>query len=541
MQFGRVSMLYIDQPAIYSAAFPSYAFLSGIFYWVWNAIGLPINFYTYNAFHNLTSTFALVALVGLFFQTAANRREGALRTNITLTLLALTPFVIDIAHLRPEPMGLAATIGAILAFHRASQCARTVVWFYLTAGLLLGLAVTMHPSLVVSSGMTALAALIMLLRRGKILLSLQASMAGVVVPALVVGWYLANLPQSVDMLFFEVNQRSATLSGIGSSVMVILDYLLFAAPAGASLEVKAYNAVLFGGLVISMVAALVLLLAALRTGWRSLSEVEFLCTAFFLGALLNTFIDPSGRTQLYVVMSCAAVLMVGMMVPRCSDAVIFHVGTVPDVSINSATAIAGIMVLAVLFNPMAHVSKRYLYTTPRYHGPTANALVRPALAKGDALFFTTDQFLPPFIDLVKETYESLGEGTGDIAAYWVLPYMHGRPALERQTISALVCFLVRHDGDHIVWGLRKDLVRFEKGKPKRASIRLVNRFRSYRIEFQVAEILYEFHDGYFLAGRVLSLTESMDSEGRSTENLYYQFPNDAPGCQDQGASTGKLG
>jgi hypothetical protein len=528
MQFGRVSMLYIDQPALYSAAFPSYAYLSGIFYQVWDAVGLPINFFVYNAFHNLTATLLLAVAVRLLFHTATSRPEGALRANVTLTLLALSPYVIDVAHLRPEPIGLAATIGAILAFAIASRARDSGTGLYMLSALLLGLAVTMHPSLTVISGLTGLAALVLLLRRGMLRDALLAVFAGLLVPALVVGWYLANLPQSVDMLFYEVNQRAATLEGIGASLKVILENVLLTQPAGASIEVKAYNAILFGGLAVSMIAALTMLLAVLLKRLQAIGDAELLCAVFFVGAVLNTTMDPSGKTQLYVVLSCASALMVGMLVRR--QEVMTDIGAVAVSPTGTvlAGAVACVMALTVLFNPLAHVSKRILYSTPRYHGLTASALVRPALAKGDALFFTTDQFLPPFVDLVNDTYK----GEADVEAHWVLPYMHGRPDLERQAVSALTCFLARRHGERIVWGLRKDLVTFDEGSPRRATIRVVTRFRSFRIEFEVADILYEFHNGYFVAGRVLALTETLDGEGKPTDALYYRHPGQAPGCED---------
>jgi hypothetical protein len=529
MQFGRVSMLYIDQPAIYSAAFPSYAYISGIFYQIWDAVGLPINFFVYNAFHNLTATLLLAAVVGLLFHTATSRPEGALRANVSLTLLALSPYVIDVAHLRPEPIGLAATIGAILAYESASRARTSGTGLYMLTALLLGLAVTMHPSLTVTSGVTALAALVLLLRRGRVRVALLSAAAGLLVPALVVGWYLANLPQSVDMLFFEVNQRTATLEGIGASLMLILDYILFTVPVGASVAIKAYNAILFGGLALSMIAALTMLLAVLLKRLKAIGDAELLCAAFFVGAFLNTTMDHSGRTQLYVVLSCASVLMVGMLVRRNEVMEDIRAVAVSPTGTVLAGAVACVMALAVLFNPIVHVSKRMILSAPRYHGLTANALVRPALSKGDALFFTTDQFLPPFVDLVKDTYK----GEADIAAYWVLPYMHGRPDLERHAVSALTCFLARRHGERIVWGLRKDFVTFDKGSPRRATIRLVTRFRSFRIEFEVEDILYEFHDGYFVAGRVLALTETLDGEGKPVDTMYYRHPGHAPGCEEQ--------
>ncbi|MBT4489609.1 MAG: hypothetical protein HOC72_18865, partial [Rhodospirillaceae bacterium] len=528
MNFGLVSMFYIDHPALYSAAFPSYPFLSGLFFTVWDAVGLPINFFVYNAFHNLTMTFVLLGIIYLLFRTAESRREGSLRVNIGLSLLAISPYIIDAAHLRPEPLGLAATIGAIIAFRRADLARGSGRGGYALAALLLGLAITMHPSLTVTAGLTAFAALVILLRRGMIGTSILAIIAGLIAPAVVIGWYLANLPESTAMLFFEVNQRSSTLSGLGASFKGILDYILFASTANASVAVKLFNAVLFAVLSLSIVLALVMFWTVYRNRRVKLEVAEVLCGAFFFGALFNTLIDPSGRTQLYVVLSCASVLMLAMLV-RWPSAERY----VPEQGHNAVSTVlpgivAAAMILAVLFNPIAHISKRLVFPTLRYHGLTANALVRPYLQKGDALFFTTDQFLPPFVDLVADTYS----GNADIDAFWIFPYMHGRPDLEHRAVNALVCFLARRQGERIVWGLRKDFVALDPSDPKRVTIRIVDRFRAFRVEFEMAENLYEFHDGYFLAGRVLTFSEVFDNTSKATNALLFRAPDHAPGCSD---------
>jgi len=268
---------------------------------------LPINFYVYNAFHNLVLVGVLAAFVSLLFTTARNGREGALRSNICLALLAVSPYILDLGHLRPEPMGFVAIIGAILAFHSVGQAGgvatprRAGTLLYLFSALLLGLAVTMHPSLVVTAGLTALAALVLLLRRGDIRTSVWAILAGLIPPLLAVAWYLANLPESVDMLFYEINKRGADIEGIGKSMMDVFGYITLALPPDASIVVKVYQAGLYWTLVLCVLAVLVMLVVryAKRRTFTvpPFGDAEILCTTFFVAALANAFIDPSGRTQ----------------------------------------------------------------------------------------------------------------------------------------------------------------------------------------------------------------------------------------------------
>jgi len=202
--------------------------------------------------------------------------------------------------------------------------------------------------------------------------------------------------------------------------------------------------------------------------------------------------------------------------------------------------VSSALVFAVLFNPLVHISKRLIFSEPRYHGLTAIEKVRPRLLNGDALFITGDQFLPPFVDLFMDTYGGkAGMEAPKIEAHWVLPYMHGRPGLDRRAISALVCFLAQRRGERLVWGVRRNLIAFDDDKRKLATIHLVTRHRGFRIEFEVDDIFYEFHDGYFVAGRVLSLTETTDNEGRATNAVLYRHPDDAPGCLNPGVPKNK--
>tara|TARA_R110002167_G_scaffold45545_2_gene136836 strand:- start:3273 stop:4322 length:1050 start_codon:yes stop_codon:yes gene_type:complete len=344
---------------------------------------------------------------------------------------------------------------------------------------------------------------------------------------LVLAWYQLHAPVSFEMLFHHVGQRSPAADAIGVSYVRIWEYATMQAGGLVGLAVKAYWAICFAVLLFSTVVGLALLLRLFsayrhREGDARL-DLMMLCGCLLLGVCLNTLIDLSSRVQIYTVHAVAAILAMAVLLPaaRADLASSTVVASVPGRLV--AATVALLCVLAVLFNPITHVSKQILFSTPRYDAMVASRLVRSVLQPGDALFFTSDRHLPAFVDLVAETYA----GEARFPAHWVLPFVHGSRAYEAKTVDAFVCFVARRASAPVVWGLDARYVESVSGQPTVSTIRIDTSHRLLAVDFARSETIYEFFDGVFVRGVVQSIREVRGYDGRESGALLYPAAENA--------------
>lgn len=495
---GSVSVKYFDVFHEVFIGLPSYTYLTGVFYNVWSLFGLPINYFTFGAFHFLVVSGLLIASVCFLRVTAQNQSTGIGRANIFLAALGASPFVLDMPHLRPEPAGILATVAAALAYHYAAGATKHSALLFALAGFLIGLAMTMHPTLTVASGVVALAAIFITLRKGAIKFTVLATASGLVVPAVILFWYLRHYPTSFEMLMEHVSTRSPSLSGMGQGWTNMVAYATMQLPTSAGVATKLYYATIFTSLIIAIMVAIFMTVRAFMGQRRIglLGDSRIIGLVFFIAVLVNTSIDRSARLQIYSVLSFAAIwVAVSFLDLWTESSEQVQPGGKKAISF-SLVICASAMVVAVLFNPITHISKRVLLEVPRYSGTTANSRVRQNLRAGDAVFSTNDRFLVPFIDLAEKTYRQ--EAT--VEAFWILPFVIGNKDLEQRTVGKLVCYVEQRAGKNIIWGLAKrNITNFASNKD-RLSIRISTRYRILTVDFNVSENYYEFHDGLYVRG-----------------------------------------
>ena len=312
MTHGDIGFLYIQTFHEFFLTLPPYAFLHGLFYLAWDSIGLPINYYTYKVSHLLALN-ALIAAsaVFIFSNPAASRAVKISRTCLLLILLGVTPFTLDIFNPRPETLGLAATVLALLFFASANGAMGSAPWGYPAAGFCLGLAAVTHPSFTVTSAGMALFAIILVFRNAAPRPALTAIILGLLPTFAVLIWYAAHLPVSLETLLANVGGRSPTASSFGVTILTVVDYLLLRLPSSASLAAKVYWGLPFWIFSLLLLANLVILVGDLRCRASGpLAQLHQLLWVFLAMSLLNALIAPSGRVQIYVVASFAAALMI---------------------------------------------------------------------------------------------------------------------------------------------------------------------------------------------------------------------------------------
>lgn len=524
-----MSLLYVDRFQATFMALPAYTFLYGLFLQAWTWLHLPLTYFTYAVFHAVVLSALLWTAARLAFVLAPSPAHGRRRAALLLVLLGISPFVVDMPHLRPEPVGLLALTAALLliasASHRPSDRLR-----YLGAGALLGFAATTHPSLAITAGLTALAAFVLLVYRRLLPMAVAAAAAGLLAPALTWLWYAHNAPTSWNMLLAHVEIRTLGLSSFAAGLRAIGQYVALQLPADTALPVRIYYAILFLVLAVAILWLLARIWRLIVDGWRQrrlpASDAQILVCVFFLAALLNLLLDRQARIQIYTVMAYASVLglacLPGFAASRDAAAT--------DSSRRGWMALAAVAAcLCVSFNPLTHILKRQLLPTPRYSALSAIDLVRPDLRPGDMILFTSDRFLPPFADLADDTYA----GRASIPAHWFPSFFHGSPQLKADTISAFACLIARHGAREVVWGVqRRDLSALDPAT-RMASFHIDARDSSLLVGLRYKAILYDFYDGLYLRGRIERMDHVIPNPNGAQRELLFQAPGRAPGCRQR--------
>lgn len=309
---GDIGFIYLDTFHEFFLTLPPYAFLNGLFYLTWDGIGLPINYYTYKIFHLLTLSFLITVSAGFtYFHPAANRKVRVARASLMLLFLATTPFALDIFNPRPEALGLGTTVLALMFFARSNGTLGAVAWGYPAAGFCLGVAAAAHPSFIVTSSGLALSALVFAFRNGAAKSAVTAIVVGFLPVLAVVVWYIAHLPLSVETLLANVGGRSPNASSFGVAALTVVDYVLLRLPLDASYSVRLYWGLPFWVFSLLLLACFVTLIGDLRRqAVGPIAQLHQLHWTFLLMSLVNALMAPSGRVQVYVVVSFAAALLI---------------------------------------------------------------------------------------------------------------------------------------------------------------------------------------------------------------------------------------
>ncbi len=309
---GDIGFLYIQTFREFFLTFPPYAFLHGVFFFVWDGVGLPINYFTYKTFH-LFCLMVLILLASMFVYRvpADSRATRVSRTCLILVLLAVAPVTLDIFNPRPETLGLAATVSAMLFFAYGNGAIGSKPWCYGCAGFCVGLAAATHPSFMITSAGLGPVALLLVIRNSAAKAAIGALVLGALPVIAVVTWYLYHYPLSVETLSANVGGRAPTTSSLGVSVLAVLDYILLRLPSGAPLATRLYWGLTFWTFGLLLLASLAILVSDLLQRSRGpLAQLHILLWVFLAMSLVNVLLATSGRVQVYVVASFAAALLV---------------------------------------------------------------------------------------------------------------------------------------------------------------------------------------------------------------------------------------
>ena len=301
---GSIAVPFLDEWWSVYTNLPGYPVLQGLFFWLWDLVGLPISVTTHRAFQ-IACLVLLMLLSARLLHGAAAGGRGRLAVALFLLLLGVTPFALDALFLRPELLGVLTTVVSLLFFARGwrSDDPRSA----LAAGLALGIAVTTHPTLVYSNGVVAIAfAGALLMRRRYVFLAW--SMAATVVPvALAIAYFLTGGEEALAQLGHHIQGRAP---GLGGGVLAAFEYVreAVAAPSAATL----FFGIPFAAFILLFVAAAatlaVTLFAAVRQRTWPFDAAAGGIHAFFLGGTMAMVLDSAGHVQLFTVVAFATVL-----------------------------------------------------------------------------------------------------------------------------------------------------------------------------------------------------------------------------------------
>jgi len=322
VEFGTIGLFYMDTFHKTFIGFPGYPAVQGAFFVLWDAIGLPINLYTFNAFQIVVMVLLIGFSARLVFEITQDQHEGAdntgrvqasawARISSLFVLLGISPFFIDTLYMRPEPVALLSIVFSIMAFRRCLRSGSSAAAWAAIAGFFLGAAAIMHPTFVLAGGVLGLFMIGRLVSRRRYFYGALGVGFALIPAAATASWFFANGDYAVDALVGVFSLRSPRLGGgveifLGMMVDPITDPTL---------------ANLFFGLPFLILAIIVVVAIGLMT-WRVAQPVfpenwrheptavgpVTIIDALFLGALLNCLMDASGRIQIITVLAFAASL-----------------------------------------------------------------------------------------------------------------------------------------------------------------------------------------------------------------------------------------
>jgi len=313
---GNLGILYIDRFQGFYINLPGYAFAQSLFYWLWDKIGLPINFATYKIFHLSVVSGLMVMTVLILRRTAPENRElGTLRANAFLALIPITPFVIDILSPRPEAFGLAAIASGIFCFQVAENSQSRGSLSYVLAAFFLGVAITTHPMFVVVA--TALSAALAAWlwfhgRRGLILLCIAGATAPV---AGMVAWFVHHAPESIEMMQSHVGVHSPNLfDGFGSGLIVMYKYLTLQHSPGFPVLAKLYYAMCYGVLMLLTAGVIIQIIHELVVLKNKIKFHLYLGICLFVFPFLYLMFSFNPKVQVFTMISFFFVLSLTALV-----------------------------------------------------------------------------------------------------------------------------------------------------------------------------------------------------------------------------------
>ncbi|MBF0135452.1 MAG: hypothetical protein HQL65_04375 [Magnetococcales bacterium] len=180
--------------------FGTYSFLQGLFLFLTNLLGVPVNFFTYRLFQAFLVIGSLTLALQCLRLAHPDDTEGnANRRALFLGILAFTPFSMSLLPVRPEYLGFFFLFGSLLV-HQRHLGRESPGWSHLAlTGILFGLCAISHPVFALPAGVWSLIAAWQLWQRwpGSLLLPLFL-LASALLPLLaLLAFYWSHYPDSL--------------------------------------------------------------------------------------------------------------------------------------------------------------------------------------------------------------------------------------------------------------------------------------------------------------------------------------------------------
>ena len=304
----RIAIPYLDEYRNVYTNLPGYPAAQGLFFAAWSGLGLTVDVYASRAFQSV-SVFAAVGAAAVLLHRAIPAERWA-APGAFLIVMGVTPFGLDAWYLRPEPFGLLAVAAGMLWFVRSWEASgTTATYFAALSGLLMGVAMTTHPTITFTAGLESLLFAGALLYRRRFAPVAAAITAAAIPLAWSAAYFLAGGAPALAELLRHVESRAFRPGG---GILAIPDYVAaaYTSPSAATL----YQALPFAVLSLVIFAIAALAVARLtRPAKLQISPAAGAIYCFFACNCVYLALDATGRLQVFTVFAFSAALCLSVL------------------------------------------------------------------------------------------------------------------------------------------------------------------------------------------------------------------------------------
>ncbi len=161
--------------------------------------------------------------------------------------------------------------------------------------------------------------------------------------------------------------------------------------------------------------------------------------------------------------------------------------------------------LTTAYVPAAHLLKNAILAEPRFDHDTVLRTVAPRIEPNDLVFASSDRFLVPLIG----SFRAQAQAGVPVKGVWVFPSrVNWDATYARHVVDVWICELALRGGNGIVWGIDAgNVASFDEAAGEARLAIPAGRQGRLSITFRPAEVLYRVHDGMYLRGAVVAVTD----------------------------------
>ena len=306
----RIAIPYLDEYRNVYTNLPGYPAAQGLFFAAWSGLGLTVDVFSSRAFQSVSVFASVGAAAALLHRAIPGGNTAWAAPGAFLVMLGVTPFGLDAWYLRPEPLGLLAVAAGMLCFARAWETTGTTATVLAAlSGLLMGVAMTTHPTITFTAGLESLLFAGALLYRRRFA-PVAAAIAAAAIPlAWSAAYFLAGGAPALAELLRHGEAREFRPGG---GILAIPDYITaaYTSPSAATLYQALPFAVL--SLVIFAIAALAVVRLT-RPAKPQISPAAGAIYGFFACNCVYLALDATGRVQVFTVFAFSAALCLSVL------------------------------------------------------------------------------------------------------------------------------------------------------------------------------------------------------------------------------------